>query len=145
MKHNLPLHERLINRSDKIENGCWIWNACRSDKGYGLIGYAGKSRRAHRLAWEVFRGPIPKGAQVLHRCDTPPCINPDHLFLGTHGDNMNDRLVKGRWKTKISDQDVKTIRSLAARGERKPVIAERFGIHLMNVYKIIRRESWKHV
>lgn len=77
--------------------GCWLWTGGIDRKGYGMSSrklYGEAS--AHRLLWSIHRGPIPDGLNVLHRCDTPPCVNPDHLFLGTHKDNATDRDRKGR-------------------------------------------------
>ena len=74
------------------ETGCWLWIRRTKDNGYG---WCGKRTSAHRRAWELYRGPIPPGLFVLHRCDTPLCVNPDHLFLGTNSDNINDAVQKG--------------------------------------------------
>jgi hypothetical protein len=76
--------------------GCWVWSGATNRKGYGVYIFRGKYVGAHRVAWTLFRGPIPDGLFVLHRCDNPPCLNPDHLFLGTHNDNMIDMVLKGR-------------------------------------------------
>lgn len=77
------------------EAGCWLWTASTA-KGYGQIRIGGKSTSTHRAAYEAFKGPIPTGLHVCHRCDTPICINPDHLFLGTPRDNAQDKVAKGR-------------------------------------------------
>lgn len=84
-------------------NGCWVWGDSRTEFGYGLLvkersskTYRGKQKTAHRLSWELHHGEVPDGLSVLHRCDNPPCVNPDHLFLGTHADNMRDMFEKGR-------------------------------------------------
>lgn len=83
-------------------SGCWLWMAGTSLAGYGQISSSEATRRkevyAHRLSWEIHCGPIPEKLFVLHSCDTPLCVNPDHLFLGTHRDNMQDALRKGRLK-----------------------------------------------
>lgn len=76
--------------------GCWLWVASVNACGYGTIGVHGKSVLAHRVAWTLYRGEIPVGMCVLHICDTPPCVNPAHLFLGTPRDNAVDRQKKGR-------------------------------------------------
>lgn len=78
------------------ECGCWIWMGACSGRGYGSIRIGQKTERAHRLAWELFKGPIEDGLHVLHRCDITYCVNPDHLFLGSHQDNMIDKEKKDR-------------------------------------------------
>jgi hypothetical protein len=78
-------------------SGCWIWLGCtRGSHGYGGIKVNGRTIPAHRYPWELHRGPIPVGLFVLHRCDNPARVNPDHLFLGTHQDNEDDKVRKGR-------------------------------------------------
>lgn len=78
--------------------GCWLWLGAWSTYGYGKVNKHGKVvTEAHRMFYEDRFGPIPDGMQVLHKCDTPPCCNPDHLFLGTQADNMRDMHRKGRW------------------------------------------------
>lgn len=83
---------------EKVERTatCWFWKAGRNPDGYGNFRINGKTEGAHRVAWKITYGAIPDGRQVLHRCDTPPCVNPNHLFLGDHDINMSDKAVKGR-------------------------------------------------
>jgi hypothetical protein len=92
------IDRRLWDRACPEPNtGCWLWTGSVIEDGYGrLKGHTRALVLAHRFAWEATFGPIPDGFQVLHECDTPPCINPDHLFLGTHTDNMRDMSAKGR-------------------------------------------------
>ena len=101
--HGRTLSERFFARIDTIDpDVCWEWR--KSDRarfGYGRLRMFEDGRQvgrpmAHRVSWELFRGPIPDGMYVLHRCDNPPCVNPDHLFLGTKGDNNRDTFRKGR-------------------------------------------------
>lgn len=75
---------------------CWEWTGCRIRNGYGRLGYKGKQHLTHRIAWELTNGTIPDGLCILHKCDNPPCCNPDHHFLGTKLDNMLDMRSKGR-------------------------------------------------
>lgn len=91
----------LSNAFLNDSTGCWLWDGAADKFGRGKstkLGNSSKPDTAPRVSWERFVGPIPKGMHVLHKCDVPACINPDHLFLGTHADNMNDRVSKGRYK-----------------------------------------------
>lgn len=79
-------------------SGCWLWTAATTPRGYGVF-HAGQGRgasRAHRIAYELTMGPVPDGLLVLHRCDNPSCVNPDHLYVGTHRDNADDREARSR-------------------------------------------------
>lgn len=76
-------------------SGCWLWTKCRFRNGYGNVKFGSTHKSASRVAWILLNGD-PKHLDVLHRCDTPACINPDHLFIGTHSDNMKDMTLKGR-------------------------------------------------
>lgn len=76
--------------------GCWLWPGSSNPQGYGRISWKGKQRQVTHVSYEHFKGPVPKGMLVCHKCDTPACYNPDHLFLGTHLDNRRDQIKKGR-------------------------------------------------
>jgi len=102
----LPAGDRLLRYITKTESGCWEWQRCKTAFGYGRIGYGGRVWTTHRLAaacWLDFD--TSSGLQVLHHCDNPPCINPEHLFIGTAADNMQDCAAKNRlgggrkWRT----------------------------------------------
>lgn len=98
---NLPrtVGEHIDARTMTIpESGCWLWTGGANDMGYGSLGIGGKKLYAHRASYEWFHGAIPKGMEVCHKCDVPLCVNPDHLFLGTHKENMSDSARKGRAK-----------------------------------------------
>ena len=101
MKRGVPIEERMKTYSAPPDkNGCMEWMGSRDELGYGDVGFRGKSTGAHRVAWELKHGPIPHGMCICHHCDNPPCVNPDHLFLGTHRDNAIDRFSKGRdWQS----------------------------------------------
>lgn len=76
---------------------CWVWTAGRTTGGYGrAVGLDGVQTKAHRVAWQIINGDIPKGMLCLHKCDNPPCVNPRHLYIGTHKDNRRDRLQRFR-------------------------------------------------
>jgi len=93
--------------------GCWLWTGAQDRYGYGRFWVEGRLMKAHRAAWTMFRGPIPEGRWVLHRCDVPGCVNPDHLFLGDRADNMTDMARKGRQVFQANPEKIR-------RGERGP-------------------------
>lgn len=141
-------------------DSCWQWIGHVNWHGYGDCTMHSKSRTAHRVAWELVNGDIPKGLHVLHRCDNRLCVNPNHLFLGTHQENMADMKRKGRGRTspkagelhpqaKLTANDVREIRQLlSARPAPMPLkrtVARRFGVSPHTVENIIYRHSWKHL
>ena len=139
--------------------GCWEWTGNRSYQNYGRLLIVGTMRKAfaHRVSWEIHHGPIPDGMFVCHRCDNPPCVRPDHLFLGTHQDNMDDRTAKGRHvavsmpgetnpSAKLSLEQVREIRRTATRrrGEQM-AMARAYGVSGVLIGKVIRQEIWRDV
>lgn len=89
------MRERFESRFNKTD-GCWIWEASKTWDGYGRFYFNHRQHLAHRVAYEIYKGKIPDGLIICHKCDTPSCVNPDHLFLGTHKDNAQDMISKGR-------------------------------------------------
>lgn len=93
-----PLVDRFHEKYQAVPfSGCWLWEGGINENGYGIIGVANnKTDKAHRVSWRLHCGEIPVGANILHRCDVPACVNPEHLFLGTLRDNSRDCVSKGR-------------------------------------------------
>jgi hypothetical protein len=150
--HRVPLADRLWSRVEKTPAGCWEWTGNRNALGYGIVTVQHSKRfRAHRVAWELTRGPIPDGMVVCHRCDNPPCCNPEHLFLGTHDENMADMVAKDRHArgernghARMTSEQVREIREARARGEPLCLLAERYGISETGVCNIAKGRSWGH-
>lgn len=140
-------------------SGCWLWEACASDGGYGHIRHKGRMIKAHRASWMLYRGSIPDGQGyhgicVLHRCDVTFCVNPDHLFLGTNRDNVLDKYAKGRGvnlrgsahgMAKLFESDVLLIRERLKGGESGAAIARDYGVKKHAIYSIKTGKNWSHV
>ena len=140
----VPVSERFWTKVVKSDD-CWLWTAGHTPDGYGMVKVYGRHHGAHRVSWTLTNGPIPDGLAVLHRCDNPPCCRPDHLFLGTLGDNNRDRASKGRSghgggrRRKVPQADRDAIRSIyAAGGVTKKELGLRYGVTAMGVTYIIR-------
>lgn len=143
-----PVIKSLQQRFDekyKVDpvSGCWLWFGAQT-RGYGQISVGEKMFYAHRISYELHVGPIPKGLCILHRCDTPACVNFEHLWPGTTQDNTADRIQKGRQHgaAKLTEQQVLGIR--IATGTQWE-IASRYGIGQSQVSGIKNRKSWAHI
>lgn len=133
------------------ETGCWEWQRYRKPSGYGTIAFEGKPYyHAHRASYAEFVGPIPDGMWVLHKCDNRPCVNPDHLFLGSMQDNVDDRNRKKRQArgdqvgtSKLTWPIVRQIKNELAAGQTCREIGKRYSVHKSTIERIRSGESWK--
>jgi hypothetical protein len=160
----MVIDERLLARFwAKVgkSEACWLWLAALNDSGYGVLrvrvdGIA-RNERAHRLSWIIAHGPIPEGLNVLHHCDTPACVRPDHLFLGSQADNTADMLRKARHRlrpllgiehgcAKLDEREVREIRQLFAGGNTTLIeLAATYDVSVTQVHNIVRRKLWRHI
>lgn len=135
----------LWDRLDK-SGDCWIWTGPKYESGHGTMGYCGRYDGTHRLAWRFARGPIPEGMYVCHHCDNPACCNPDHLFLGTPIESVQNAVRRGRHGyRKLTEEGVKRIRARHESGETQTSIANDLGLSLGAVWHVVHRKTWKHV
>lgn len=136
--------------------GCWLWKGANNGR-YGIATITQQKRYMHRLSYELFIGPIPKGQCVCHKCDTPRCINPEHLFLGSLSDNRMDCLGKKRWKSrqprsehnhnaKLSISKAREIRSIYANGQiSQHALAKRYGVSQTAIRLVLLGETYKEI
>lgn len=151
------LVQRFMTKFAKgLGDACWEWQAAKTSRGYGKIGAGGKRGKtllAHRLSYRIHLGEIPEGLQVCHKCDNRACVNPDHLFLGTNSDNVQDMISKGRFvsydmngeknpSAKLSAQQAETIKLRLKSGECRRKIAADFGVSYSLIGEIARGKLW---
>lgn len=145
--HGLPIKDRLwLYIEPEPNSGCWLWTGTIVN-GYGTLTLNRKTgQKAHRTSYEAYKGEIPEGMHVLHKCDVRCCINPDHLFLGTNADNVADKVAKGRQavmqRTRYSPDEVRAVRE--ATGSQRE-IARRLGVSKSMVHAIRTNQFWKHL
>lgn len=154
----------------KSKGACWSWLGYRDHYGYGIILWDGKNRKAHRIAYGLMVGPVPKNLLVCHHCDNPQCCNPEHLFLGTNKENQDDCTNKGRrhlpvclkngrfpryvgrpvgietWIAQLDDSKVREIRALYSTGEWSwRSLAKKYGVVKSTIGILLKGKTWKHI
>ncbi len=149
-----PIEERLFRKTNKTET-CWLYFGGRNKDGYGHMRINRKMKSVHRVSYELAYGEIPLGLSVLHHCDTPNCVRPDHLFLGTQDDNIKDCAAKQRTARLKGETNPRAILTaddvLKIRAEYKPKVmgykrlADKFGVVLQTIHAIVSRATWKHI
>lgn len=154
VRGTLERFQRFV--SPEPNSGCWLWLGSRTRKGYGARFSFGRKvdggEEPHRLAWRLHVGAIPPGAHVLHRCDVPACVNPAHLFLGNHAQNMQDKVNKGRHSfgsrhgaTRLHESDIVRIRQRVMGGETQKAVAADLRISRASLNRIVKGTAWRHV
>lgn len=143
-----PLQERFTGKvGQPTSSGCVLWLGAHDKDGYGHIRFNGKIIRAHRAALELRLGrPLLINEWALHSCDTPACVNPDHLRIGTNSDNKIDSAMRGRCRgQRLSVADVLAIRAFRAKGMLTPDLGRQFQISKRHAAKICQGTAWRHV
>lgn len=154
VNHRGSPEERYLKYVIK-KDGCWGWRGSKSG-GYGFIKIDGRYTSAHRFSWELCYGKIPEGdgyhgTCVLHKCDNRECSNPDHLFLGSHMDNMQDMMDKGRrrekekWGVKLTSEDVKEIKKNLSQKTNQAALARKYGVDKSVITRIKQNKIWVHI
>lgn len=155
-KYGLPNYLEIIkktleSRTKKNEQGCWIWQGSKHRQGYGHLVFNRKVELTHRVSWVLYYGEIPKGIKVCHKCDVPSCCNPEHLFLGTQNENVQDMMNKGRKITnvpatrriKLTWNQVQDIKKIHAEGMTRKELQEKYSVSACCIFKILNGISWK--
>lgn len=149
-----PIEERFWEKVVRHgDDECWGWRAYLDERGYGRVWLGNSMKYAHRISWRLNRGAIPPGLDVLHKCDNPACTNPNHLFLGTHQDNMTDKAQKGRAprgtqtpRAKLTVPLVLEARARYGRGGTSMyALAKEYGITPQAMEAVLKRRSWAWV
>ena len=155
--------DRFCEKFYESETGCWVWTGAQNTVGYGHFRINGKTEKAHRVAYQLFVSDIAeldnvdyRGTCVMHKCDNPLCVNPDHLVLGTHADNMTDKKNKCRVVTNptrgetnynalLSANDVIDLRMLRSYGVSLSLLAKEYGVSKGCISSLARNKTWKHI
>ena len=157
--------QRFLDKVDQDgPNGCWVWTAARTPKGYGCFRFGNRGgARAHRVSYELFVGPIPEGLQVNHHCDNPSCVNPDHLYVGTQKQNRQDAVLRNRTakgadngmythpetrmylnrnvNSKLTPEQYEELFDLRRQGWSYGRLVKRFGITKQSVASLLRKHN----
>lgn len=152
-EHDLSLFDKLFDKSAITESGCYVFTGYIHVSGYGEMWCGGRTRQfVHRLSYFLCNGPIPEGQLVCHKCDNKPCINPEHLFLGSYQDNSSDMVSKGRSlfganhpRAKLIEDDVLRIRQLIEQNIPSNEIAKQFPVTDVMIARIKYRKAWSHI
>lgn len=143
----------LLHRLREMPSGCWEYQGCRYPRGYGKLGRDGESWNAHRYAYTKLIGEISEGLWVCHKCDNPPCCNPEHLFLGTAADNIHDMHAKGRNRPSgmygerhgMSKLTADQVRAIRADNRTLVEVAAAHGVNYRTISGVKLGRVWRHV
>jgi hypothetical protein len=152
-QRSVPIVDRFWAKVRKADgDACWEWTGATKPQGYGVMGVGKRGTgviRVTRFSYELHFGPFDKELFVLHKCDNPRCVRPDHLFLGTARDNIRDAMAKGRWKPprgrrKLSDDQVREIRREFRPGMAKSM-AQNYGVTERTIHNVVSGDTWNAI
>lgn len=147
------LEERFMKYVHK-EEACWLWTGYVNTSGYGSLTVKGTPVGAHRLSFMLFKGEVPDGKVVCHTCDVRTCVNPEHLWLGSNRENLDDMLAKGRQSrvpgeqngmSKLTEDQVRAIRQEHIDGATKASLCRKYEVSSSTMDRLIKRQSWAHI
>lgn len=145
-------HERFLSKVAKDDSGCWLWCGTFLKDGYGNFNVNRKSVSAHRFSYQHYKGTIPEGSLVRHTCDVPKCCNPEHLILGTPGDNYHDAKTKGRHShgskhgnSKYTETEIRKVKILLSKGKTTAEVKALTGVSSHVIYDVRIGKTWCHV
>lgn len=148
-KNGLSSIQERFEKNFTVTPGCWLWQSLKTSKGYGRLYCFGRMNLAHRISYQLYVEDVPDDLCVLHRCDTPGCVNPDHLFLGTAADNNQDKADKGRAPRGETHPQAKftnaQIRAIYTDSRPYPLIVAEYGISKPQISGIKSGKFWAHV
>lgn len=146
--------ERFLESFEIKDNGCWEWKKINASHKYGTFTINKVIILAHRFSYFFYKGNIPEGMEICHKCDNRRCVNPNHLFLGTHYDNMHDAIKKNKIthekgethaRAKLTEKEVYEIKGLLKNGMMQRRIAEKYGVHEETIRCIKIGRNWRHL
>lgn len=157
--NRIIITQRVIERfwlkvNKQGDNGCWVWTGCLNSCGYGALKIGQQTFGAHRVSLAISGKEIPDGLCACHICDNPPCVNPEHLWIGTHKQNMWDSVEKDRHHhlrgeqmhiAKLKTPQIHQIRQMGLDGVANAIIAQQFNVHQSTIRKVLDGRTWWHV
>jgi len=157
--HRCTLEQLFFSKVAFGVSDCWFWVGCRDQTSYGRMRTKNNNCQfSHRISWQMFKGIIPKGMKVLHKCDNPSCVNPEHLFLGTQNDNVQDMIIKGRMSSKksfpgelngyskLKNFQVLEIREIYSKKTLNQYeLARKYNVSSMTINRIVNNKLWRHI